>query len=487
MRYTLIAFALLLSLLSYSTANAQSKKHEVRAAWITTAYALDWPRQKANNPEGIRRQKEELIAILDQLYVANFNTVLFQARTRGDVYYPSAIEPFSATLTGTTGKNPGYDPLAFVIEECHKRGMECHAWMVAIPLGGAAQVKALGKTSVTLKQKEICIQHKGQWYLNPGAPGTKQYLMRLTQEIVDKYDVDGIHFDYLRYPENEKKFPDNKEFRQHGKGKSIEQWRRDNLTEIVRYIYKGIKSRKPWVKFSSSPVGRYRDTSRYQSNTWNAYHTVYQDVSRWLTDGVLDQVYPMMYFRGNNFYPYALDWQERSNRRHIVPGLGIYFLDPIEGNWKREDIERQIHFIRKNGLAGEAYYRTGFLMGNIQGLYDRLNEYYYLHPALQPPMPWLDDVPPTPPTGLAGVTQGGYTTLTWNASRDNDTQNEPYYVIYGSDTYPVDTSNPLNIIAQRVKGNKYKYTPIYPWQVKTHFAVSAIDRYGNESEAAQLK
>ena len=483
MRHIIISFLLLsLSLSAYT-----QQKYEVRAAWITTAYALDWPHSKANTAEGIRRQKEELIDILDKLYEANFNTVLFQARTRGDVFYPSKIEPFSAMLTGTTGKNPGYDPLAFAIEECHERGMECHAWMVAIPLGSDAQVKSLGKASVTQKHRNLCIHHKKNWYLNPGNPGTKEYLMRLTQEIVKQYDIDGIHFDYLRYPENEAKFPDSKEFGQYGKGKSIAQWRRDNLTEIVRYIYKGIKSQKPWVKFSSSPVGRYRNTARYQSNTWNAYHSVYQDVQKWLAEGIQDQIYPMMYFRNDNFYPYALDWQEQNNGRHIVPGLGIYFLDPKEGNWKREDIERQIHFIRNYGLAGEAYYRVGFLMNNTQGLYDELNEKYYPYPALQPPMPWLDATSPTPPARLIARVQDGYTLLAWEPATDNDNRNEPYYTIYGSDAYPVDTSNPKHIIAQRIKQTKYTYAPIFPWETKRHFAVTAIDRYGNESEAAQLE
>ncbi|NDV82804.1 glycoside hydrolase family 10 protein [Bacteroides sp. 51] len=483
MRHLLITLSLFLI---FPSAFAQ-QKHEVRAAWITTAYALDWPKSKANTPAGIRQQKEELIAILDKLYAANFNTILFQARTRGDVFYPSSIEPFSAMLTGTVGKNPGYDPLAFAIEECHKRGMECHAWMVGIPLGSAAQVRGLGKESVTRKQPGICVQHKKQWYLNPGTPGTKQYLMQLAQEIVTRYDIDGIHLDYLRYPENEPKFPDRKEFLRYGKGKKLDEWRRDNLTEIVRYIYKGIKDRKPWVKFSSSPVGRYRNTARYQSNIWSAYHTVYQDVQKWLAEGIVDQIYPMMYFRGNNFYPYALDWQERSNGRHIIPGLGIYFLDPKEGNWTREEIERQIYFIRNNGLAGQAYYRVGFLMNNTQGLYDELNEQFYIHQALQPPMPWINNTPPTTPTDLKMSVQGGYTTLTWNASTDDDEQNEPYYIIYGSNSYPVDISNPEHIIAQRIKKNSYVHAPIYFWEACKYFAVTAVDRYGNESEAVQLE
>lgn len=139
---------------------------------------------------------------MDRLKAANFNTVLFQTRTRGDVLYKSAIEPYNSILTGKVGGDPGYDPLAFAIAECHKRGMECHAWMVTIPLGNRKHVAALGKESVTKKKRAICVPYKREYFLNPGHPQTKEYLMSLVREVVERYDVDGIHFDYLRYPEN---------------------------------------------------------------------------------------------------------------------------------------------------------------------------------------------------------------------------------------------------------------------------------------------
>lgn len=462
-------------------------KYEVRAAWVTAVYGLDWPKTRATTPAGIRKQQAELVAMLDKLKAANFNTILFQARTRGDVLYASNIEPFNSILTGQTGRDPGYDPLAFAVEECHKRGMECHAWMVTIPLGNKKHVAALGRNSVTVQNRKICVPYKNEWFLNPGHPETKEYLMKLVNEVITRYDVDGVHFDYLRYPENAPHFSDNKEFRQYAKGRNIAQWRRDNLTDIVRYIYKGVKAVKPWVKVSTCPVGKFRDTSRYSSRGFNAYFTVYQDAQAWLKEGIQDQIYPMMYFRGNSFYPFALDWQENSYGRQVIPGLGIYFLHPSEGNWKRDEVERQINFVRAHQLAGQGHYRVKYLIDNTQNLYDELADRYYSAPALQPAMTWLDAIAPTTPEGLTVKYQRGYTELSWESSEDNDKQNAPYYVIYASNSYPVDTDNPDNIIAQRIRSVNYVYAPVRPWDSREYFAISAVDRYGNESKAVQMK
>ena len=478
--YLLIVFSFLIL---FNLSAQPVPKYEVRAAWITAVYGLDWPRTKATTPASIQKQKEELVEILDKLKEANFNTVLFQARTRGDVLYKSDIEPYNSILTGKSGKDPGYDPLAFAVEECHKRGMECHAWMVTIPLGGRKHVASLGKQSVTRRQPKICVPYKREYFLNPGNPKTKEYLMSLVKEVVERYDVDGVHFDYLRYPERAFRFPDSYDYRKYGNGRSLDQWRRDNITEILRYIYKGVKQLKPWVKVSTCPVGKYRDTSRYSSKGWNAFHVVYQDVQGWLGESIQDQIYPMMYFRGNAFYPFALDWQEQSNGRHVVPGLGVYFLHPSEGDWSLDEIQRQINFIRNHHLAGEAHYRVKFVTDNTQNLYDILQNDFYAYPALQPPMTWADSIAPSAPSELkAEQISEGYTRLHWKASTDNDKQNTPAYVVYASDELPVDTQNPANIVATGIRETEYIYAPILPWTTRRHFVVTAIDRYGNESE-----
>ena len=462
-------------------------KHEIRAVWITSAYGLDWPKSRANTPSGIARQKKELTDLLDLLQKAHFNTVLFQARTRGDVFYRSAIEPYSALLTGKSGKDPGYDPLAFAIEECHKRGMECHAWIVTIPLGNTKHVNSLGKNSVWRQHRNLCLHYKNEYFLNPGNPKTKEYLWSLVREMVGNYDLDGVHFDYFRYPERATNFPDNTDFRRYGKGRSLAQWRRDNLTDLMRYLYQGVKALKPWVKVSTSPVGKFDDTSRFSSRGWNAYSTVYQDVKAWLKEGIQDQIYPMMYFKNEQFYPFALDWAENSNQRHVVPGLGIYFLDPKEGNWQLNNVKHQLNFIQTNQLSGAAFYRTFYLEKNTQGLYDALCEEFYTTMALQPPMPWLDEEAPSAPKNLqATATSLGIVHLTWDEATDNDPHNKPRYVVYASNKGPTDTTSSENIVATYLDKTEFYQASICPWDRKMHFAVTAVDRYGNESEPAYI-
>ena len=463
LRYTI--FSLLL--LPFLAAFAQTApKHEIRATWLTTLGGMDWPSAKATSASGIQKQKEELCRILDELQQAHFNTVLFQTRLRGDVVYPSAFEPFAESLTGTEGRNPGYDPLRFAIEECHKRGMELHAWIVAIPIGNARQVRTLGRNALNRKHPSLCKQFKGSWYLDPGNPAVDDYLASIVREIVSGYDVDGIHLDYIRYPEQGERFPDQATYRKYGKRQDLKQWRRNNITRIVRRIYTETKRLKPWVKVSSSPIGKYRDTGRYSSQGWNAYEEVYQDAQQWLREGIHDALFPMMYFQGNHFYPFALDWEENKNGRWIIPGLGIYFLHPSELNWKLDEVVRQIYFIRTIGLDGQAYFRTRFLLDNTKGIFNELKQHFY--PPSSPSFTLLD----------RGIR------FQWKASTDN--LSPVYYRLYASDTYPVDTANPANLIAPRIENTTYTYVPEVPWQEYLYWAITAVDRCGNESGAVEF-
>ena len=470
---------IILSILTVFSSNIKaSSKYEIRAAWITTIGGLDWPNTKATSEYGIKRQKEELCRQLDLLKEANFNTVLFQTRLRGDVIYPSIYETFTESLTGKTGRNPGYDPLKFAIEECHKRGMEIHAWMVCIPAGNDRQVRLLGKQSVVKKKPTMCIHFKRAWYLDPGNPETAKYLAAIAKEITMNYDIDGIHLDYIRYPENGENFPDGKTFRKYGKGKNLTQWRRDNITSIVREIYNDVKIIKPWVKVSSAPVGKYNDTRRYSSKGWNAYNAVYQDTKLWMETGIHDAIFPMMYFRDNQFYPFALDWEENKHGRWVIPGLGIYFLKIKAHEWDINEILRQIYFTRRNGLDGQAFFRNEFLMKNTCGLTDSLKCRFYTYPAAVPPMTWQDSIAPLPPQKGEISLSNNCVSICWEESESFKSE-EIVYRIYASDTYPVDTNDGRKIICLKQNTNSFVAKDS---NIKRFWAITTIDRYGNESK-----
>ena len=284
MKYTLYILIYIVTALFCLKTEAQelflsappAPKHEVRAVWLTTLSSLDWPTAKATSEAGRRKQKEELCQLLDQLQACHINTVVLQTRIRGSVIYPSKIEPWDPCLTGQFDRDPGYDPLAFAIEETHRRGMELHAWVVTVPAFKVVNAKKMGKRSLMSTHPELLRKHGEQYYLDPGMPGSSSYLAAICREIVKGYDIDGIHFDYIRYPEQPESFPDGSTYKKYGKGQNKRDWRQDNITRMVREAYSAIKAIKPWVRLSCSPVGKYKDLSRYSAKGWSALGAVYQ-------------------------------------------------------------------------------------------------------------------------------------------------------------------------------------------------------------------
>ncbi len=453
-------------------------KREYRAVWLTTIKGLDWPKESDMGDE--EAQQAHLRTILDSLQAININTILLQTRIRGDVIYPSSIEPFAPVFTGRHGVAPDYDPLAFAIEECHKRGMQLHAWLVTIPLGEVAYVKSHGKKSLPAKRPGQCTRFKGAWYMEPSHPATAEHLATLVEEIVTRYDVDGIHFDYIRYPEGNGNYPDWTVYNKNRRGMSKADWRRSNITRLMRVLYNKVKGIKPWVCVSAATLGKHDDVERYSSYGWNAYHTVHQEAQEWLREGISDALFPMLYYTDNHFYPFVSDWGEHSYGRHIVAGIGTYQLHEDEKDWKLEEVTRQLHVVRAHPtLAGAAQFRSQFVTDNEKGVYELLR-YLYPYPALVPSMPWASNTPPPIPQGLE-VSVGKYEiTFTWQATEG------VRYNIYSSDTYPVDIAEPANLCSAYRRESSYMEH--YPSLARPrHYAITAVDRYGNESAPLQWK
>ncbi len=461
LKYILLLLFFLFTL--YSPILAQPK-HEVRAVWLTTIGGIDWPHSYAQSARSIERQKDELRQTLDRLQQAGINTVLLQTRIRGTVIYPSVYEPWDGCLSGQPGRSPGYDALAFAIEECHRRGMELHAWVVTIPVG---KWTAKGCANLRKRYPSLIKKIGADGYMNPESPQTARYLADICGEITDHYDIDGIHLDYIRYPETWTL----KVSRQRG---------RDYITSIVEAISRRVKTAKPWVKMSCSPIGKHDDLTRYWSHGWNAYTTVCQDAQGWLRSGLMDELFPMMYFRGNNFYPFAIDWAEESAGRIVAPGLGIYFMSPREKDWPLSDITREMEVLRANGM-GQAFFRSKFFTDDTKGIYRFSKDRFYQYPALVPPMTWEGERDVKSPENLSIKPNGkNATQISWSHTDDKG-DGMLYYNVYAARECPVDVSDARNLILPR--------TPLtsitVPHDASRHYAVTAMDRYGNESAPLQ--
>ena len=333
--------------------------------------------------------------------------------------------------------------------------MELHAWVVTIPVG---KWNATGCAKLRKKYPKLIKKIGPDGYMDPENKQTAEYIASICEEITRNYDIDGIHLDYIRYPET-------------WKYKVTKAQGRKYITDIVRQISTRVKVRKPWVKMSCSPVGKHDDLSRFNSHGWNAFTTVCQDAQGWLREGLMDALFPMMYFRGNQFFPFAIDWAEQSYGRMVAPGLGIYFLSPKEGNWRIEDITREMHVLRQYGM-GHTFFRGKFLTDNCQGIYDFTARDFNQHPALPPAMTWIDDIAPDSPADMH-FDEGR---LWWTSVKEAGIT----YNVYASEHYPVNTDDAANLVAVRLER-----TNIVADNSRRHYAITAMDRYGNESKPLQ--
>ena len=450
--------------ISFST-DRVAPLHEIRAVWLTTIGGLDWPHCYASSPSSIARQKKELCSILDKLQHAGINLVFLQTRIRATTIFPSKAEPWDGCLSGVPGKSPGYDALNFAIEECHKRGMQIHAWVVTIPVG---KWNGTGCRNLRKNVPNLVKRIGDEGFMNPESDGTSEYIASFCRDLTRRYDLDGIHLDYIRYPET------------WGKIKNRETGRK-NITRIVKAVHKAVKQEKGWIMLSCSPIGKYADLPRQWSHGWNARDIVCQDAAEWMEKGFMDALFPMMYFKGNNFYPFAIDWQERSAGRVVAPGLGIYFLSPKEKNWALDDITRELEVLRQYGM-GHTYFRSQFLTDNTKGIYDYVADNYCTYPALIPAMTWYHFKSPEPPSRIEYVPISTTSIqLTWEEGKDNSDGSYLTYNIYASTTYPVNCRDARNIIATYKRDNKCITVP-KGW----FYAITTVDRYGNESEPRQM-
>ena len=399
-----------------------SIREEMRAVWLTTVYGLDWPKDRADTPDGVRRQKESLIRILDRLKQDGYNTVFLQVRHSGTTIYPTDYEPLSSRLAGE-GYFGDYDPVRFALTECRRRGLSMHAWFVTYPLASSKR----SPHPILRDHPSWAIHHKGSYHLDPGNPEVRSYVAHLVTDFLRRYAVDGIHFDYFRYPEEAERFNDKASFIAHGLSyPTREAWRRDNLTQQLREVRDSLRGIHSQALVSVAPLGKLQkipDLGR--PHGWTAYESVYQDPVTWGKEGLVDFVVPMMYYRDVLFEPFLRDWKELvAPYIPVVPGLAPYRIE--ETGWPSEVIEEQIDLAREEGLAGVCFFRETHTGGRFPAV-RRIIQEAFKHPALPVAYPrGLAHKPAVPQHLDAAVGQDGTILVRWSMPREASADGTTY-------------------------------------------------------------
>jgi len=447
-------------------------KSEVRAVWVTTAAGLDWPQVC-----GKERQQESLRRLVHDLHDAKFNTILFQVRPRGDALYRSGYEPWAEILTGTLGKDPGWDPTAFVISEAHALGMEVHGWFNVFKVRGPNPVAASTPEHPSRTFANWCVERDGEIWLDPGRPEIRTHLLNVALELVRNYDLDGINFDFIRYPGRD--FPDGESYARYGNGMNRHDWRRSNITAFVRSFAAGVAGIKPMMKVGSSPYGVYREESGNSQR--GSYHWVYQDSYEWLENKWHDYLSPQVYWqigRGNgepDFLQALRRWQAQTAGRHIYIGIAAYRpeIGPRLGVY--------IDSCRAAGSAGQVFFRWEDIADS------RMLAGRYATRALIPPMPWKDRVPPLAPERVSVDVTGPRTwTIHWDSpppARDGDTAQT--YVVYRWTTRSIPFDSPYSIAAV-LPATQLAFADSQATTDEYFYAVSSCDRMHNESEPSPV-
>jgi uncharacterized lipoprotein YddW (UPF0748 family)/predicted transcriptional regulator len=387
-------------------------KYEFRAVWVASVENIDWPSKKGLPVDS---QKVEFIRLLDMHKRNGMNAVVVQIRPAADAFFPSSYEPWSEYLTGVQGQAPVpyYDPLQFMIEETHKRGMEFHAWCNPYRAVFSVFKSSVASNHITRQHPEWFVRFQNTLYFDPGNKNVQQYVTMVIRDIVQRYDIDAIHMDDYFYPYDimeggppGKDFPDRASFERYGNGLSIADWRRSNVDSVILSISKAIKEEKKYCKFGISPYcvwrNRSRDPEGSETQSISNYDNLYADILLWLKNGWIDYVSPQLYYESTHPHvPFdvLLDWWSRhSYGRQCYIGLGIFRAGTNPAWRDRTQLPRQLQELREYpDVQGEIYFSSKSFEKNPNGWDDSLQNNYYKYPALIPPMSWIDTTRPHEP------------------------------------------------------------------------------------------
>lgn len=482
MRAFLIAATLyILGVASITAAN--EPKHEFRGAWLHTVFQDKYLQRTS------QQNKDYLINQLDNLQLAGINAVIFQVRPSADAFYDSRHEPWSRFITtGGKAPEPFWDPLEFVIKECHARGMELHAWLNPYRVTTNAK-DVLPKGHIYHKHPERFVRFDKKLYFDPGLPENRRFIADVVMDIVERYDVDGIHFDdyFYPYPVKGLRFNDDKSFKKYGKGMKLNDWRRHNVDLLIEDIHARIHKAKPWVRFGISPFGIWRnkasDARGSDTRGLQNYDDLFADVLLWVRKGWVDYLIPQLYWTLENAIAsseiLAKWWGDNVKRRHVYIGqdvkttMGSPDLSPSKD---KSQLRTKIQITRDNpSLQGSCWWPGYSLTENLGGVADSLSSSLQSHIALVPPYPWISDIAPSAPSNVKIDGRK----LKWVRPKKKGVPEDAVrYVVYGcAAEKKINIDSPECILAVTDSDNY----PIDQFPRGYKFAVSSLSRTNIES------
>ncbi len=491
-------FLLSLSLIciSLKTIAQNPPKREFRAAWIATVSNIDYPSSKTLTPE---QQRNEFVNLLNQHQQAGLNAVVVQIRSNGDALYQSTLEPWSEVLTGKQGvaPNPVYDPLIFMVDETHKRGMEFHAWFNPYRAVPNINTTQLADNHIAKRRPDLLLPFGTLRILDPGHPESRAWVTRVVMDVVRRYDVDAVHFDdyFYPYPVAGTVLNDDSTYTKYNRGiTNRADWRRENVDLLIKMVSDSIKSAKPYVKFGISPFGIWQNKSTAQPNGSDtrgleSYNDIFANSIKWTQQGWVDYMAPQLYwYIGLAIADYSILlnwWSKNANNRHLYIGQGAYRIN-ADANWNAAEMPKQIRLNRNTAnVQGSIYYNTNTLNKNLLGFRDSLRNNFYRYPALQPIMSWKKATNPPAPSSLIAVLASNGIQVKWTKPQTSIAEIDKIrgYVIYRfKDDEKVDLTNP-KAIRTMIHDGSSEYLDIEnpPSALKFTYVVTALDRLHNES------
>jgi len=491
-------------------------KEEFRAGWIATTVNIDWPSRAGLDAE---TQKEEFLRRLADAKEYHFNAVVTQIRPTADAFWPSPFEPWSRWLTGTQGQDPGYDPLAFAVEQAHAHDLELHAWLNPYRISMKATTGDVGTDLSKLHPDHPARQHPewvvaypanetGQLYYNPGIPEVREFVIDAMMDAVDNYDVDGVHFDDYFYPYRVAghEFDDDAAFAEYG-GDFTDKgdWRRNNTDQLIQGFASRIKESKPWVKFGVSPAGVWRNKADDPEGSDTqagapTYDALFADTRKWVREGWIDYIAPQIYWARSlpvaSYTVIANWWNDvcEGTDCHLYIGEAVYKVDvdTISPEWKNDPRELHSHVALSRELpaiGGNIYYNASAVRDDKLSAMSIIRDEHYARPAFVPHSAHLPSRAPSAPRILDVCHEDGQWTIEWtNRSRRDGINATAWYGVYTTVGNPdegdlADASNLIGVLAAGSDRTR-TFTWAGEYDSKRRFVVTGLNRAWREGAPA---